>query len=145
MSSVDELAESLSAVSLTSQSAFRSEYSLLVREGGVEVPSDTIMEVATVSQAILNSRGFYWKEAYPQLFFSQTAQHYLATHKYGRFFDITKTKLSSEKLQEVERGLQSVFKKVGKVLDEIKRLVVARGKEGRLGLSLVCSNGILSV
>ncbi len=110
---------------------------LSVLEGGVEVPADTVIEVATVSQAILNSRGFYWKEAYPQLFFSQTAQHYLATHKHGRFFDITKTKLSSEKLQEVERGLQSVFK------DEIKRLVVARGKEGRL--SLVCTNGILSV
>jgi len=143
MSSVDGLAESLSAVSLTSQSAFRSEYPLLVREGGVEVPADTVIEVATVSEAVLNSRGFQWKEAYPQLFFSQTAQHYLATHKHGRFFNITKTKLVSEKLQEVERELQCVFKKVGKVLDEIERLVVARGKEGRL--SLVCNNGILSV
>lgn len=143
VSSVDELAASLSAVSLTRQSTFRSEYPLLVREGGIEVPADTVIELATISQSILSSRGFNWREFYPQLFFSQTAQHYLAMHKHGRFFYVTKTKLSSEKLQEEERGLQSTFKKVRKVLDEIKKLVIARGKEGRL--SLVCNGGILSV
>jgi hypothetical protein len=139
-SSVDELAESLSAVSLAPQTAFRSEYPLLVREGGVEVPADTVIEIVTRSQANLH-RGYDWKEVYPQLWFSQTAQHYLAVHKHGRFFEITKTKM--KEMQSVEQSLQTGFKKVRKVLDVIRELVIKHGKEG--GLSLVYKGGVMKV
>jgi len=141
--SVDELAESLSAVSISSQTAFRSEYPLLVREGGVEVPADTVIELATRSQASVQGRGYDWGEAYPQLFFSQTAQHYLAVHKHGRFFEITKTKSNSDKLQDMEQELQDGFKKVRKALDVIRELVIKHGKQGRL--TLVCKDGVLDV
>jgi len=136
---VDELVESLSAVSLT-QTAFRSEYPLLVREGGVEVPPDTVIEIVTRSEAALY-RGYDWKEVYPQLFFSQTAQHYLGIHKHGRFFEISKSKM--KEMQSVEQSLQIGFKKVRKVLDVIRELAIKHGKEG--GLSLVCKGGVLKM
>jgi len=139
-STVDELTESLSAVSLTPQTAFRSEYPLLVREGGVEVPADTVIEIVTRSQANWR-RGYDWKEVYPQLFFSQTAQHYLAVYQHGRFFEITKTKI--KEMQSEEQNLQIGFKRVRKVLDVIRELVVKHGKEG--GLSLVCKGGVMKV
>lgn len=137
---MDELTESLSAVSLTPQTAFRSEYPLLVREGGVEVPADTVIEIVTRSQANWR-RGYDWKEVYPQLFFSQTAQHYLAVYQHGRFFEITKTKI--KEMQSEEQNLQIGFKRVRKVLDVIRELVVKHGKEG--GLSLVCKGGVMKV
>lgn len=137
---MDELAESLSSVSLTPQTAFRSEYPLLVREGGVEVPADTVIEIVTRSQANWR-RGYDWKEVYPQLFFSQTAQHYLAVYKNGKFFEITKTKM--KEMQSEEQNLQTGFKRVRKVLDVIRELVVKHGKEG--GLSLVCKGGVMKV
>lgn len=138
--SVDELVQSLTAVSLTPQTAFRSEYPLLVREGGVEVPADTVIEIVTRSEANL-SRGYDWKEVYPQLFFSQTAQHYLAVHKHGKFSEVTKMK--TKEIQEVEKTLQPRFQKVRKVLDMIRELVIKHGKEG--GLSLVCKDEVMKV
>ena len=137
--SVDELTASVSAISLTPQSAFRSEYPLLVREGGVEVPADAIIEIVTRSEANFR-RGYNWKEVYPQLFFSQTAQHYLGVHKYGRFYEVSKTK--TKDIKDVD-SLQTEFQKVRKVLDVIRELVIEYGKEG--GLSLVCKDGVMGV
>lgn len=138
--SVDELVASLTGVSLGPHTSFRSEYPLLVREGGVEVPADTVIEIVTRSEANI-SRGYNWNDVYPQLFFSQTAQHYLAVHKYGRFSEITKKK--TKEMQDIEQDSQPGFKKVRRVLDVIRGLVMKHGKEG--GLSLVCKGGVMNV
>ena len=136
--SVDELVASLTGVSLGPHSSFRSEYPLLVREGGVEVPADTVIEIVTRSEANMN-RGYNWNDVYPQLFFSQTAQHYLAVHKYGRFSEVMKKK--TKEMQDIEQDSQPGFKRVRKVLEVIRELVMKRGKEG--GLSLVCKDGVM--
>ena len=142
MSAIDELSQSLLPGSI-SQSTFRSEYPIIVREGGAEVSSAAVIELATQSQAIFEARGFDWKAAYPQLFFSQTANHYLAVHKHGRFISIEKRKLSSDEMQAEEKGAQGDLKKVRKALDVVKELVLAHGKKGRL--SLVCKDGLMKV
>lgn len=138
--SVDELVASLTSVSLSPRTAFRSEYPLLVREGGVEVPADTVIEIVTRSEANM-TRGYNWKDVYPQLFFSQTAQHYLGVHKHGRFSEINKKK--TKEMQDIEQDLQPGFKKVRNVLDVIREVVIKHGKEG--ALSLVCKGGVMQV
>lgn len=140
ISSVDELANSLNAVSLSSTSPTGE---LRVIEGGTVVSSTAVIELTTRSQATMKNHVFSWKEAYPQLFFSQTAHHFLAIHQRGRFFDVQKRKLSSDELQAIEEKAQVDLKRVRKTLELIQDIVVKHGKKGRI--SLVCVNGVLSV
>lgn len=142
ISSIDELTNSLNAITL-SQSVARSSQHLTILEGGLEVSPTAVVELVTRSQTNIKLNGFNWKEAYPQLFFSQTAHHFLAIHQRGRFVEIRKNKLSSDEMLAVEREAQDDLKKVRVVLDVIKQIVVKRGKKGRL--SLVCRDGELKV
>jgi len=138
---IDDLAENLSAVSMA-ETRFDCEYPLIIREGGSEIPFDSVIEMTTRSVYTM-AKGFSWKEAYPQLFFSKTENHYLAIHKGGVFDSIQKRNTSSEELQKVERELQPQFQKMRKALDLIRDAVITHGKEGRL--SLVCIGGIMKV
>lgn len=144
ISSVDELAQSLSGVSLSSQpssSQLSPKDELTVVKGGNYVSASAVIELTTRSEARQN---FYdWKDAYPQLFFSQTAHHFLAVHQRGRFITVNKRKLSSPELQGVEQIIQPDLKLMRKALDKIKDLVVKYGERGRL--TLVCSNGELKL
>lgn len=142
VSSIDDLADSLGAISI-GHSTSRSGSNLTVMEGGTEVSHTAVVELTTRSQTNMRNNGFDWKEAYPQLFFSQTAHHFLAIHTRGRFLDIQKRKLSSEELQNVAKDAQVELKKVRKALDSIKEVVVGHGKKGRI--SLVCVQGKLKV
>ncbi|KAF8964248.1 hypothetical protein BDZ97DRAFT_1817182 [Flammula alnicola] len=142
ISSIDELTNSLNAITL-SQSAARSSQHLTVLEGGSEVSPTAVVELTTRSQMNMKTNGYNWKEAYPQLFFSQTAHHFLAIHQRGRFLEIRKNKLSSDDLLAVAMDAQVELKKVWKALDLIKEVVLAHGKKGRL--SLVCRDGELKV
>jgi hypothetical protein len=142
ISSIDELTNSLNAITL-SQSAARSSQHLTVLEGGAEVAPTAVVELVTRSQINMKTNEYNWKEAYPQLFFSQTAHHFLAIHHRGRFTEIRKSKLNSEELQQIASECQVVLKKVRKTLDVIKAIVVEHGKAGRV--SLVCRKGKLGV
>ncbi|KJA23285.1 hypothetical protein HYPSUDRAFT_40104 [Hypholoma sublateritium FD-334 SS-4] len=141
ISSIDELTSTMNAIHL-SQSTRPSQY-LTVLEGGTEVSQTAVVELVTRSQMNMQMNGFNWKEAYPQLFFSQTAHHFLAVHQRGRFQEIKKTKLSSDELQSVADDAQVDLKRVRQVLALIKDIVVMHGKKGRL--SLICQGGELKV
>ncbi|KAF4617348.1 hypothetical protein D9613_005790 [Agrocybe pediades] len=149
IASMSELTSSLNALSLAqadpalaSSSPLRSNQ-LRIFEGGIEVSSTSVIELTTRSQLTIKQYGFNWKEAYPQLFFSQTAHHFLAIHQRGRFVDVQKRKLMSEQLQAVEEDVQVELKKVRKALDVIREIVLEHGLDGRL--SLVCVEGELKV
>lgn len=146
ISSIDELAQSLSGVSLSSQPSSDQpspspKNGLTVVKGGSYVSASAVIELTTRSEA--RQKFYDWKEAYPQLFFSQTAHHFLAVHQRGRFIEVNKRKLSSPELQNVEQIIQPDLKLMRKALDKIKDLVVKYGERGRL--TLVCSNGELKL
>ena len=140
VSNIDDITSSLGSISL-SQTSPSSQ--LTVREGGSEVPSTAVVELATRSVTNMKLNGYDWKEAYPQLFFSQTAHHILAIHQRGCFSEIQKRKLSSDEIKAVEKEAQGDLKKLRNVLDTIKGIVIAHGRGGRL--SLVCVRGELKI
>lgn len=86
---------------------------------------------------------FDWVDAYPQLFLSQTPNHFLAAHTQGRFQTVTKRNIKDAALKEIERSLQDNFKKLRVALTTIQNLVVEHGQRGRL--TLVCQQGLLNV
>ncbi len=141
ISSIDELTETMNAIQL-SQPA-RSSQHLTMLEGGTEVSQSAVVELTTRSQMNMQTNGYNWKEAYPQLFFSQTAHHFLAVHQRGRFQEIRKTKLSSEELQSVADEAQVDLKRVRQALALIQEIVIKHGKKGRL--SLICQGGELKL
>lgn len=144
VSNIDDITSSLSSISLSQASpSSPSGVQLIVHEGGTEVPSTAVVELATRSVNTLKLQGYEWKAAYPQLFFSQTAHHILAVHQRGCFTEIQKRKLSSDELKAVEKEAQSDLKRLRKVLDVIKEIVIAHGKKGRL--SLVCVEGEMKI
>ncbi|PPQ72852.1 hypothetical protein CVT24_001180 [Panaeolus cyanescens] len=145
ISSIDELANSIGSMSL-SQSSSPPSYNLsplTILDGGIQISHASVIELTTRSKTSITNYGFDWKEAYPQLFFSQTGHHYLGIHHRGHFTEVQKRKLISDELQAVEQEAQKDLKKVHATLKLIKELVVAHGKTGRL--TLVCRNGELSV
>ena len=85
---------------------------LSVREGGSEVPSAAVVELATRSVTSMKLNGYDWKEAYPHLFFSQTAHHHvLAIHQRGRKFKsencpLMRSKLSKRRLKAISRDYE---------------------------------------
>ena len=144
VSNIDDITNYLSSMSLTQASSASTWNSqLTVREGGTEVPSTAVVELATRSVNTMKIRGYDWKEAYPQLFFSQTAFHILAIHQRGCFTEIQKRKLTCDELKAVEKEAQGDLKRLRKVLDRIKEIVIVHGRNGRL--SLVCVGGELKV
>ncbi|KAF8817087.1 hypothetical protein BYT27DRAFT_7126830 [Phlegmacium glaucopus] len=144
VSNIDDITSSLSSISLSPTTpGSSSSTQLAVREGGSEVSSTAVVELTTRSVTTMKLHGYDWKEAYPQLFFSQTAHHILAIHQRGRFTEIQKRKLSSDDLKAVEKEAQGDLKKLRKFLDIIKKIVIAHGKKGRL--SLVCVGGELKI
>ncbi|KAG6909281.1 hypothetical protein DXG01_001225 [Tephrocybe rancida] len=109
---------------------------------GSIVPQASIVELTTRSTN--NALNFNWKESYPQLFLSQTAHHFLAVHERGRFHEVNKRKLESSELKKVALDeIQENLKKLRRLLDQVKDLVIKHGERGRL--SLVCRNGELKV
>ena len=91
----------------------------------------------------ISAARFDWGDAYPQLYLSQTPHHYLAVHRTGTFFSITKRKIGENDLKVVESKAQPGFRKLRKVLGEIQTMVKEAGASGRI--SLVCKDGILKV
>jgi len=147
---MDDLADSLAGIKLSTPSSRLTSHSgsagptsgtLKVIKGGSVVPQSSIVELATRSE--FNKVAFDWKESFPQLFLSQTPHHFLALHRRGRFTTINKRRLAAPELQSIEREVQPSLKKLKRVLDVIKGMVVKSGQRGRL--SLVCLDGELKV
>ncbi|KAF9452960.1 hypothetical protein P691DRAFT_802815 [Macrolepiota fuliginosa MF-IS2] len=142
--SVDSLIDSIGNMSLTTTAApFSSSTmpALNIINGGSYVPQASIIELVTCSE--YRKESYNWKEAYGQLFLSQTAHHIMAIHYRGRFTSLEKRKLSSQDLQKVHDEMKPDLKKLRKVLEIIQRTVIEHGSNGRL--SFVCSDGKLSV
>ncbi|KAG6845626.1 hypothetical protein H0H87_006679 [Tephrocybe sp. NHM501043] len=128
--------------SVTSSEASKAFPDIIVIPGGTVVPQSSIVELTT--RSIHNALNFDWKESYPQLFLSQTAHHFLAVHARGRFEQINKRKLESPELKDIAlREIQEDLKKLRRLLELIKVLVMKHGEQGRL--SLVCQGGDLKV
>lgn len=115
---------------------------ITVISGGSYVPQSAIVELTT--RSITREAEYDWKDAYPQLFLSQTPNHFLAVHQRGQFVRLKKRELDSPELDRVAANLiQSDLKKLRRVLDTIKTLVIKHGQGGRL--SLVCQGRVLKV
>jgi len=156
--SIDDLADSLAGVKLAQPSlgprttlefelsgpsspAKSTKTKLTVLGGGSYVPQSSVVELTT--RSITRQAEYDWKDSYPQLFFSQTPHHFLAVHQRGMFTIVNKRKLASPELEKAAREAQIGLKKLRRVLNVIKTMVIESGQRGRL--SLVCVDGILKV
>jgi hypothetical protein len=148
-STVDQLVDSLSSMSITSQSippavsgTPATDNSLLIIEGGSKIPQSAIVELQTRSETSKYPQN--WQETYPQLFLSQTPHHYLGIHSRGRFHTCQKRELETDIENLVEVNLvQDNLKKLRRALKTIQQIVVQSGQRGRL--SLVCQGNELRV
>jgi hypothetical protein len=109
----------------------------IIRAGSSQVPQTHLLEIKTHSCPFIK-----WKEAYPQLYLSQTPHIYHAFHKNGTFTSVRKFMLDQSELVEVDKSAQVGFKKLRKLLGYIQLLVL---KYGAMRISLVCVGKTLSV
>ena len=102
----------------------------IVRAGSANVPQTHLLEIKTHGGPRLN-----WPKTYPQLYLSQTPHIHHAFHKNGTFTHVSKFTLGQRELADVDENAQEGFKKLRKLLDHIKSLVL---KHGTTRMSLVC-------
>ncbi|KAJ7162824.1 hypothetical protein C8R46DRAFT_1101622 [Mycena filopes] len=144
VASIDDIVDSLAGINITtkkSASTPTTTHGLTITDGGAPVPHASLVELTTRSEK--RQFDFDWKDAYPQLFFSQTPHHFLAVHNRGRFGEVNKRKLASTEMRAIERQIQPSLKKLRVALDTIKAIVVEHGQRGRL--TLVFRGGKLQV
>ncbi|KAF9651351.1 hypothetical protein BDM02DRAFT_3091263 [Thelephora ganbajun] len=108
---------------------------------GTQVPDSNLLEMTTRSE--ISAANFDWGDAYPQLYFSQTPNHYLAVHRNGTFFSIAKRRIGERDLVAIESRAQPGFRQLKEILGEIQAMVKKGGTGGRI--SLVCKDGVLKV
>ena len=109
----------------------------VIRAGSSRVPQTHLLEIKTHSSSSMN-----WSKTYPQLFLSQTPHVHHAFHKSGNFTSVKKFTLGQSNLADVDKGAQEGFKKLRKLLGDIRSLVF---KHGATRISLVCVGKTLSV
>ncbi|PCH39651.1 hypothetical protein WOLCODRAFT_159237 [Wolfiporia cocos MD-104 SS10] len=112
-----------------------------VIRAGTRVPQSSVIEMCT--RSCRNAEQFDLVDAFPQLYFSQAPNHYLAVHSRGEFETITKKHLDNPDMKRIEASAQSGFKKLKRTLQDIQELVIEHGQRGRL--SLVHRDGQLRV
>lgn len=101
------------------------------------MPQEPLLEIKTQG-----NQKRKWVGVYPQLFLSQTEHLYHAFHPDGKFDILEEYKLGKGRLADEDGKAQEGFKKLGKLLGQIKTLVCGR-KATRI--SLVCERRELSV
>ena len=139
-SQMEELTSSLQAASL--QSPGIQIQGLTIQKAGKQVPQKSILELATRRP----QKRFQpdWSEVYCQLFLSQTQKHAIAYHDNGLFDKIEERMLdSSLEFETATTEAQDQLKKLIKIINCIRELVIKEGKDSRY--SLVCVSGVLRV
>ena len=109
----------------------------IIRAGSSDVPQTHLLEIKTHSNPSMK-----WGKTYPQLYLSQTPHIYHAFHQNGTFTQVKKFTLGQSEIAWVEESAQEGFKKLRKLLNYIKSLVL---KHGTARVSLVCVGKTLSV
>jgi len=104
---------------------------------GSQVPQTHLLEIKTHSRS--NPK---WARTYPQLYLSQTPHIYYASHTKGVFSTVTKYTTGEGYLVSVDQSAREGFKKLRKLLGEIKSLVQ---RYGATRISLVCEGRELKV
>jgi len=138
-SDLEALTDRLSTMKL-GKPLLTSPQSLDVMEGGAQIPNSSVLELCTKSSG---TGRVDWTDKYTQLFFSQTPLHIMAYHDRGTFTRVAREELTSPHLQEVNERLQPGLKKLRRLLETIRNIVIQHGERGRL--SLVCEDMELKV
>ncbi|TFY64813.1 hypothetical protein EVG20_g5818 [Dentipellis fragilis] len=84
-----------------------------------------------------------WSSIYPQLYFSATSLLYLGIHDRGKFSQNHKFRTDDEGLEGLRAVAKESFRKLGEMLQTIRKMVIQHGKAKQL--SLVCEGGVLTV
>lgn len=94
-SSLDDITAALREVRLAEEKQDDERRTFLpqvkVIPSGPLISQDKLVELTTRSQRNFDS--FDWKNAYPQLFFGNTPNYYIAVHRGGKFEKVHKYKL----------------------------------------------------
>ncbi|THU82135.1 hypothetical protein K435DRAFT_831724 [Dendrothele bispora CBS 962.96] len=144
---IDDLADLFSKTTLATSKAQTvqnipfGDSSLTIKKAGSAVPHKSVIELSTIS--VKRVETYNWDELFPQLFLSQTENHFLAVHRFGLFEQVQKRTLSGRDLQEKEARLQSRLQKLVRALHMIKDMVVEHGERSRL--SVVFERGQMRV
>jgi hypothetical protein len=103
------------------------------------VPQASLVEI----KACASHRAVNWVELYPRLYLSQTAFLYIAKHHRGNFNPPEKVELGAENMlphaRHAEQGMVKLKVVLQNILDAVKK------EDHRVGLSLVCKNGQLTL
>lgn len=139
----DELINALASMELSNQktSASGSEnqgeaediFGLKVHHSGnANIPNSSILEMATTS----SPTRIQWGDRYPQLYFSQTGNHFMGHHpsQSGTFHEMKRLTLSSPELRKAHDKLRPAFKQLEEALGQIQSIVVQHGRRERLSL-----------
>ena len=116
------------------------ETSLNVHGAGSLVPQDSTVELKTISLKRLSTGRLRTDDTMLQMLLSQTPHLVLGVHDHGTFVE-TQHKIVD--LKDAETQYKPSLLKLRRVLEDIKKLVVAHGEGGRL--SLLCRGGRLDV
>jgi hypothetical protein len=103
------------------------------------VPQASLIEI----KACASHRAVNWVELYPRLYLSQTAFLYIAKHHRGNFNPPEKVELGAENMLPHARHAEQGMVKLKVVLQNILHAV--KKEDHRVGLSLVCKNGQLTL
>lgn len=138
----DDLVAALGGLSIeTTTATAAADPRLTILRGGYEVAQSALIELTTRTER--RASEFDWVDPYPQLFLSQTPNHYLGVHDRGEFRSLRKNKLGAPAFAQVENSAQASLRKLCALLKTIKAEVVGAGERGRL--SVVCVSGTLMV
>ncbi|KAF9452952.1 hypothetical protein P691DRAFT_771879 [Macrolepiota fuliginosa MF-IS2] len=99
----------------------------ILHRGNGNIPNSSILEMTTASS-------LRWSERYPQLYFSQTGNHFTGHRTNGTFHSVSKRSLLSPELQSVQARMQPAFKKLEEALNQIQSIVIEHGKQEHLTL-----------
>lgn len=166
---VDDLADALGSISLSSSSTAASESTssslspaaINILRAGSQVPQDALLEVASRSLHYVDQLD--WNELYPQLALSQTPGLRLGVHDRGKFTELRELQViggadgdsespgdggaaswpPSLTAQRRETAAQVV--RLARVLEDIQELAISRGPGPAGCFSLVCERGKLRV
>jgi hypothetical protein len=137
----EELAVSLQATSFQSPTTLQMQ-GLTIRKAGEEIRQTDLLELDT--RWVQNHFQVDWSEIYCQSFLSHIPKHIMAYQDDGLFSKIEERKLdSAPEFAATKAEGQIRMKKLVKVINRIRDLVLEAGKESRL--SLVCVYGVLHI